>query len=125
MEHLADAMTDQHTIDFVEGNGIAISANANPDLDLWEVEIGNEQYGLYLTKGDLVAATGEATPGRVPAGADGQALVADSAADTGVAWGTVGGDPATDTQVWMPLVDSDGTVVLDSSGLIPTLIPLA
>jgi hypothetical protein len=34
-------------------------------------------------------------------------------------------DPATATSWWFPLVDSDGTVVLDGSGsLIPTLIPL-
>jgi hypothetical protein len=36
-----------------------------------------------------------------------------------------GGDPTTFTQWWMPLVDSDGTCVLDSTGnLIPTLITL-
>lgn len=39
--------------------------------------------------------------------------------------GIISASPATDTQVWMPLVDSDGTVVLDSTGLIPTLITLA
>jgi hypothetical protein len=34
-------------------------------------------------------------------------------------------DPATATTWWFPLVDSDGTCVLDSNGaLIPTLIPL-
>src|SRR4051794_35299040 len=35
-----------------------------------------------------------------------------------------GGDPAAATQVWMPLFDSDGTAVLDDTGVIPTLIPL-
>lgn len=36
------------------------------------------------------------------------------------------GSPAADTQVWMPLFDTDGAVVLDSDeGLIPTLIPIA
>lgn len=34
-------------------------------------------------------------------------------------------DPATATSWWMPLADSDGTLVLDGDGsLIPTLIPL-
>ncbi len=34
-------------------------------------------------------------------------------------------DPTASTQWWMPLVDSDGTCVLDSTGgLIPTLITL-
>lgn len=36
-----------------------------------------------------------------------------------------GGDPAADTAVWMPLFDSDGVAVLDDTGVIPTLIPLA
>lgn len=37
-----------------------------------------------------------------------------------------GGDPATDTKVWMPLFDSDGAVVFDDTDvLIPTLIPIA
>lgn len=39
-------------------------------------------------------------------------------------WATPVSDPAADTKVWMPLVDSDGTVVLDSHGVIPTLITL-
>jgi hypothetical protein len=37
----------------------------------------------------------------------------------------MGGSPADATQVWMPLFDSDGTAVLDDTGVIPTLITLA
>lgn len=34
-------------------------------------------------------------------------------------------DPADATQVWMPLADADGILVLDTDGnIIPTLIPL-
>jgi len=52
-------------------------------------------------------------------------LGTDYAADW-ITWaGSSGGGPADDLQVWMPLVDSDGTVVLDDTGLIPTLITLA
>jgi hypothetical protein len=41
------------------------------------------------------------------------------------AWVTAQGDPFTDTWVWMPLADTDGTLVLDADdNLIPTLIPL-
>jgi hypothetical protein len=37
-----------------------------------------------------------------------------------------GGGPAADTQVWMPLFDSDGAVVLDDDeGIVPTLIAIA
>jgi hypothetical protein len=121
-------MTDQHTIDFVDGNGISITANENLDLEVWEVEIANETYGLYLVKGDLAVATGEAQADRLPAGTNGQVLTADSTQAVGLKWaaGGAGGDPTTDTKVWMPLLDTDGSVVLDSDeGQIPTLIAIA
>jgi hypothetical protein len=121
-------MADQHTINYIDGNGIAVNATANLDLDQWDVEIANVLYGLLIAKGDLIAATGEATADRLPAGTDGQVLTADSTQATGLKWaaGGTGGDPATDTKVWMPLFDTDGAVVLDSDeGLIPTLIPIA
>ncbi|TMQ04059.1 MAG: hypothetical protein E6J90_52355 [Deltaproteobacteria bacterium] len=120
-------MTDQHTINYIEGNGISVAANENPDLDLWEVEIANETYGLYVAKGDLAVATGEAAADRLPAGTDGQVLTADSGQAVGVKWAAAAsGDPSTDTKVWMPLIDTDGSVVLDDDeGLIPTLIAIA
>lgn len=50
-------------------------------------------------------------------------LGVDYAADWVAAAG--GSDPADATRAWMPLVDSTGVCVLDSTGaLIPTLIPL-
>ena len=55
-------------------------------------------------------------------------FTADSSSESGLAWATAGaggGAALTDTHAWMPLVDSDGTCVLDDTGLIPTLIPLA
>jgi hypothetical protein len=45
---------------------------------------------LLTTKGDLIAATGSATPARLPVGSDGQVLKADSAQSTGLAWSTLG-----------------------------------
>jgi len=50
----------------------------------------------------------------------------DLGTDYAAAWVTWagGGDPADDTMVWMPLADSDGTLVLDDTGVIPTLIPI-
>jgi hypothetical protein len=43
---------------------------------------------LLTTKGDLIAATGASTPARLGVGTNGQVLVADSTASTGLAWGS-------------------------------------
>lgn len=42
----------------------------------------------YTTKGDILAATGASSVTRLPVGTDGQYLVADSGAATGVSWTT-------------------------------------
>jgi hypothetical protein len=113
-------------INFVEGEGISIQASLDVHQQEWQVEIANTVGGQIDVKGDLIAGVGDDTAGRLPVGTDGQVLTADSSASTGLAWAdsTGGSDPAADTKVWMPLVDSDGTVVLDDTGLIPTLITL-
>ena len=43
---------------------------------------------LLTTKGDLIAATGAATPARLGVGANDQVLIADSTTATGLKWGT-------------------------------------
>jgi hypothetical protein len=43
---------------------------------------------LLTTKGDLIAATGASTPARLGVGTNGQALIADSTAATGMKWDT-------------------------------------
>ena len=43
----------------------------------------------FTTKGDIIAATGTSTPARLGVGANGEALIADSTAATGVKWGAV------------------------------------
>jgi hypothetical protein len=122
-------MTVPSTINYQAGNGIAVTATVNPDLDRYDVEIANILYGLLLSKGDLLVALDEALAGRLPAGTDGQVLTSDSTQATGLRWATgtgTGGDPLTDTKVWLPLFDTDGAVVLDSDeGVVPTLVPIA
>jgi hypothetical protein len=49
------------------------------------------QKATLTTKGDIYAATGTSTPARVAVGTDGQVLLADSTAATGVAWAAAGG----------------------------------
>jgi hypothetical protein len=43
---------------------------------------------LVDAKGDLIGASADNTPARVPVGADGQVLIADSSQASGVRWGT-------------------------------------
>jgi hypothetical protein len=116
------------TLNFVEGEGISVQTGPNPgDPDTLDVEIANTTGGLLDAKGDLLTATGLDAPARLPVGGDGLVLTADSSSATGLAWAEGGGTGAalTDTHAWMPLVDSDGTCVLDASGdLIPTLIAI-
>lgn len=114
------------TLNFVEGEGISVQTGPNPgNPDVLDVEIADTIGGLLDAKGDLVAGSDFDTYARLPVGSDGQVLTADSSTDSGLVWAAAaGGSPAGDTLVWMPLVDSDGTVVLDSTGVIPTLIPL-
>jgi len=117
------------TLNFVEGEGISVQTGPNPaDPTVLDVEIANTIGGLLDAKGDLAAGTGMDTYARLPVGADGQVLTADSSSESGLAWAAAGGGGGaslTDTHAWMPLVDSDGTCVLESSGdLIPTLIAL-
>jgi hypothetical protein len=93
-------------------------------LDLGEeLDVALDYLGHHLT-GTLAArpAAGLVPIGALYAADDGNIYQSDGAAWT--VW-TTAGNPANDSQVWMPLVDSDGTCVLDNTGLIPTLITLA
>jgi len=76
----------EHTINFVEGEGIAIQAGATVDGQAWTVEIANTIGSQLDAKGDLLTASDLDTPARLPAGTDGQVLTADSTTDTGLAW---------------------------------------
>ena len=58
-----------------------------------QVSDGGTGQAAY-TKGDLLVTPGGAALNRLPVGADGQALMADSASTNGVKWGNTGG-PAT------------------------------
>jgi hypothetical protein len=130
VEHLA---VTAHTLNFVEGEGISVQTGPNPgDPAVLDVEIANTVGGLLDAKGDLLTATDTDLAARLPVGADGQVLTADSTADTGIAWadpaggGGGGGASPADTACWLPLtstVSGDDVLVFDADhSLIPTLV---
>jgi hypothetical protein len=81
-----------------------------------------------IALGGPAGEAGPTGPGVAAGGSTGQVLTKTSSTDYATNWQTPaggGGNPAADTAVWMPLYDSDGTLVLDSDeGLIPTLTPI-
>jgi hypothetical protein len=94
-------------------------------LDLGEeLDVALDYLGHHLAGTVAARPVAALVPvGTLYAADDGVVYQSDGAAWT--VWATMGGSPADQTQVWMPLFDSDGTAVLDDTGVIPTLIPLA
>ena len=69
--------------------GQVLSKNSNTDLDFtWVAQDDSNaiQNAIVTTKGDLIAATGNATPARLGVGTNGYLLTADSTAATGLKW---------------------------------------
>lgn len=51
---------------------------------------------IVITKGDIIAATGSASPVRQPVGSNNQVLIADSSTATGIRWGAIPGSSIQD-----------------------------
>lgn len=78
------------------------------DVVLGAADVGAQPIATINAKGDLYAGTANDTTSRLGVGADGQFLVADSSAPTGLAW-TAGGGGAVDS-----VNGQTGVVVLDA-----------
>jgi hypothetical protein len=101
-------------------SGIAHSAGAtirhvltSDDLDFYKDGVVTANAAVskstVTSKGDLIAATGNATVSRLPIGTNGQVLKADSATATGLAWGSDLG------KILQVVVSSTSTEVSNSS----------
>jgi hypothetical protein len=71
--------------------GQVLSKTSNTDMDFtWVAQDDTNaiQNTIVDAKGDLIAATAADTPARLAVGTNGQVLIADSSAATGLAWST-------------------------------------
>ena len=75
-------------------SGQVLAKNSNTDLDFtWVAQDDSNaiQNAIVTTKGDLIAATGNATPARLGVGTNGYVLTADSTQSTGIKWAAAAG----------------------------------
>lgn len=74
---------------------------------------------IWDAKGDLAAGTGANAAARLPVGANGQVLVADSTQTTGLRWGTLSGSVAID-----PLWDAKGDLAVGLADNLASRLPV-
>jgi hypothetical protein len=90
IEGLGDAI-DASLLDLKGGTtGQVLAKASNTDMDFtWVAQDDSNaiQNAIVDAKGDLIAATAADTPTRLAVGTNGQSLVADSTASTGLKWG--------------------------------------
>jgi hypothetical protein len=73
------------------------------------VTVTNSMATAIDAKGDLIGGTGADTFARLPVGTDGQALIADSTAATGLKWGS--SSPSYTYTSWTPVLKQGATTV--------------
>jgi hypothetical protein len=77
--------------DSIASTSTSTAATPNSVKTAYDLAAAAIAKSLLTTKGDLIVATGSATPVRLPVGVNGQALIADSSQTSGVRWGSSGG----------------------------------
>ena len=76
--------------DSIASTSTSTAATPNSVKTAYDLAAAAIAKSLLTTKGDLIVATGSATPVRLPVGTNGQALIADSSQTSGVRWGSGG-----------------------------------
>jgi hypothetical protein len=77
--------------DSVSSTSVTTASTPNSVKTAYDLAAGAIAKSLLTAKGDLIVATGSATPVRLPVGSNGLVLLADSTQASGVRWGTGGG----------------------------------
>jgi hypothetical protein len=103
--------------------GQVLSKASNTDLDYSWVAV--DPLLILDAKGDLITATAADTPARLPVGANGTVLTADSAQGTGLKWATPAGGKVLQVVSTNKLdtFTSNSTTPVDVTGLSVTITP--
>jgi hypothetical protein len=115
---------DTALIDLKGGTtGQVLSKASNTDLDYSWVAV--DPLLILDAKGDLITATAADTPARLPVGANGTVLTADSAQGTGLSWATLPAPKALQVVSTNKLdtFTSNSTSAVDITGLSVTITP--
>lgn len=99
------------TADSAEASGIKWSGAAATATEISK--------SIVTTKGDIIAATGNATPVRIGVGTNGYVLVADSGAAAGVAWSA---QTASATEISKSIVTTKGDIIAATGSATPVRI---
>lgn len=97
--------------------GQVLAKASGTDLDFsWVAQDDSNaiQNAIVDAKGDLIAATAADTPARLAVGTDGQVLIADSTAATGIKWGTAASGG-------MTLINTGGTALSGTTTTVSSI----
>lgn len=123
IELLGDSI-DASLVDLKGGtSGQVLSKASNTDMDFTWVAV--DPLLILDAKGDLITATAADTPARLPVGANGTVLTADSSQGTGLRWATAAGGGKV-LQVVMGQTTTATTIASTSytdTGLTATITP--
>jgi hypothetical protein len=124
IESLGDAI-DASLVDLKGGTtGQVLSKASGTDMDFTWVAV--DPLLILDAKGDLITATAADTPARLPVGANGTVLTADSAQGTGLKWATPSGGGKVLQVVTTNKTDTfttTSTSLVDITGLSVTITP--